>query len=780
MKGLLRVLLALLALCPFAGAWAEGSRETLQSGGYRAFLEWKDVTTGTTGLVRRTLLHAYAAAGESIDLGSSAKGIGAGNVRWIAPDGSTGDALSRCPAETEGRILNRSQEVLGPATLYAGGYSPCSVVVAAGQTGVWTFEFVSPTPANNFNRTPLLVSEEWTEDPIMGYVAAWDVTVRSGGSERRGRLFTNLLSANVMDGGAGFSAVLYVLTADGYRYSVDPNGMQPFGFHFFANNKGIRQADGNPAYQSGPLGSITSVQHPMAPDDSSNLTHKLFVNPPDSGLPADAVGAFPVNYTSVGSWSYALRSTWLLNLPQAPSVSQFGFVGLEGTPDAMGTAPMGGFFRFQAGQGGSYHAVIDVNGDGVFGNANDRGLAGTVVSGSNQVYWDGLDGLGVPVPATAAALSLSTQVVVGNGEVHFPYVDVEQSPGGLVVTRLNGAGAPDSRIYWNDSALGGTVSLSGVASAPSGAHSWGANFGDQRLIDTWALATPVTAAYSTSLQIREANLRVVSKAASAPVVSQGGQLTWTLVVSNQGPGAVSEAVLVDEFPVEFSALAEASCSVAGGGACGAGGVSGQSYSRRLSLQPGATATVVITSTAVGSGTLTGAVSVSNRAGIQRMSDMKDPDAHTPAPASPTGPVPGPVASLAGVQQQCDSAGGPSCNNLGAASVTLQPTVLLTVDKSNGEGTLTAAQTTRYTITVANQGPGSASGAVLTDEPGPGLNCLAATCLGVSGSGTCPPEGSAAGQLSIGNLLGAGVVLPSLPAGSSVLIGVDCTVAASGL
>lgn len=777
---MIRLVWALLLLCLSGHVLAEGSRELLQSGGYRAFMEWKDVTTGTTGLVRRTLLHAYATAGESIDLGSSAKGIGSGNVRWTAPDGSTGDALSRCPADTEGRILNRTQEVLGPVTLFVGGYTPCTVTVASGQTGLWTFEYISPTPPNNFNRTPLLVSEEWTEDPIMGYVTAWDLSVRAGATERRGRVFTNLLSANLMDGGAGFSGVLYVLTADGYRYSVDPNGTQPFGFHFFANNKGIRQADGSPSYQSGPLGSITSVQHPLADDDSSNQTHKLFVNPPDSAMPADAIGAFPVNYTSVGSWSYALRRTWLLSTPQVPTISDFAFVGLEGTPNRMGPAPMGGFFRFQAGQAGSYHAVIDVSGDGVFGNANDRSLAGSVVSGANQVYWDGLDGLGVPVPATATAISLSSQVVVGNGEVHFPYVDVEQSPGGLVVTRLNGAGAPDSRIYWNDSALGGSVALSGTPSSPSGAHNWGSNFGDQRLIDTWTVATPAMAAYNASVQIQQADLRIVSKSVSASSVSQGGSLTWTLVVGNLGPGEASDAVLVDEFPPEFGALSAVSCVVSGGGSCGAGGFVGQTYTRSLLLPAGATATLVITSSAVASSTLSSAVTVINQAGIQRMSDMKDPDAHTPAPAFPSGPIAGPQASLAGVQQQCNNAGFPSCNNLGSASVTIQPTALLTVDKSNGVGTLTAAQPTRYTITVANQGPGSASGARLTDEPAPGLSCSATSCLGASGGGVCPPEGSAAGELSIGNLLGAGVLLPSLPAGSALQIGVDCTVTASGL
>lgn len=772
-------LLALVLLAAGGPALAEGSREMSQSGGYRAFLEWKNFTTTGTNYVRRTLLHAYAAAGESIDLGSSAKAIGSGNINWIAPDGTTGNAITRCPTATTGRIQTRAQEALGPSTLYGGGYTPCTVTVGAGQSGIWTFEFVSPVPTDNGGVSQLLATDSWTEDATKAYVTAWDITVRSGSTERKGRVFTNLYSGNVNGPTAEFSSVFYVLTVDGYRYSVDPNTMQPYGFHFFANNKGIRQADGSPSYQSGPIGSLTSVQHPMAADDSTNKTHKLFVNPPDSAMPSSATGAFPTNYTSTGAWSYSLRSSWLYSSPQPPTASGFQFVGLEGTPNAMGRYPMGGFFRFTVGQAGNYNVTIDVNGDGVFGNGNDRSLSGAVTVGSNNIYWDGLDGDGVAVPATSTTLGLNTSVVLGNGEVHFPYFDVEQNPTGLSVIRLNGGGAPDARIFWSDTSLGGTASLGGASSSPTGAHSWSTNFGNDRLIDTWAMATPEAALYTTAVAIREADLRMVSKTPSSPGALQGSSVTWTLVINNLGPSPVSDVVLIDRFPAELTALAVSTCSVAGGGSCGSAGFAGSTFTQTLSLSAGATATLVITSSASAYGTLTSPLAITNTAGIQRSADVKDPDAFTPAPAVPTSTITGPVSTLAGIETQCTSAGVPGCNNLISAGLTITPTVNLTVTKSDGMGTVTTGDTVTYTITVANTGPGSASGAVLTDAPGAGLNCTAVACTAASGGGVCPPAGAGAGQLSLANLLGPGVTLPALPAGSSLVLTVDCAVTASG-
>ncbi len=113
---------------------------------------------------------------------------------------------------------------------------------------------------------------------------------------------------------------------------------------------------------------------------------------------------------------------------------------------------------------------------------------------------------------------------------------------------------------------------------------------------------------------------------------------------------------------------------------------------------------------------------------------------------------------------------------------------LTVTKTNtpDEGptdlpddTVTSGTQTTYRIVVGNQGPFPVAGAIVRDEISAGLtDCelVAPACAVVSGTATCPEEGTGAGQLSIGNLLGpGGVSIPLLRADSSVAINLRCTV-----
>ena len=112
-----------------------------------------------------------------------------------------------------------------------------------------------------------------------------------------------------------------------------------------------------------------------------------------------------------------------------------------------------------------------------------------------------------------------------------------------------------------------------------------------------------------------------------------------------------------------------------------------------------------------------------------------------------------------------------------------PLVNLTITKSNAVSTLTAGSTTSYTVTIANLGPSAADGSVLTDNTSAtGLTCTTVSCTATAGGAVCPTVGGAAGQLSIGNIMspGSGVVLPTLPSGSTVSFSLGCGVTATGL
>ncbi|QWP78722.1 DUF11 domain-containing protein [Lysobacter sp. K5869] len=99
---------------------------------------------------------------------------------------------------------------------------------------------------------------------------------------------------------------------------------------------------------------------------------------------------------------------------------------------------------------------------------------------------------------------------------------------------------------------------------------------------------------------------------------------------------------------------------------------------------------------------------------------------------------------------------------------------LTIAKTNNRTASEHGQASQYTLTVTNNGPGTAIGAVVTDPVQAGLDCPAAnpvTCNGVAGG--CPVAAA-----TIGDLQGTGVTLGTLPAAAgsnSVSLQFTCTV-----
>jgi uncharacterized repeat protein (TIGR01451 family) len=80
-------------------------------------------------------------------------------------------------------------------------------------------------------------------------------------------------------------------------------------------------------------------------------------------------------------------------------------------------------------------------------------------------------------------------------------------------------------------------------------------------------------------------------------------------------------------------------------------------------------------------------------------------------------------------------------------------------------------TTAYAITVTNNGPHAAHGAVLRDPAGTGLSCTTASCTANGGAG-CPAD---SGPALLAALQGPGAAVPTLPAGGSVVVVVQCIV-----
>lgn len=104
-----------------------------------------------------------------------------------------------------------------------------------------------------------------------------------------------------------------------------------------------------------------------------------------------------------------------------------------------------------------------------------------------------------------------------------------------------------------------------------------------------------------------------------------------------------------------------------------------------------------------------------------------------------------------------------------ATVTVAPSVDLSITKTNNQDTVSSGQTVTYTLVVSNAGPDAAVGAVVTDVPGAGLTCPAGNTVTLTG------DGVPAGSFTMADLTSTGITLGSLSAGQSTTITYTCTV-----
>ena len=133
------------------------------------------------------------------------------------------------------------------------------------------------------------------------------------------------------------------------------------------------------------------------------------------------------------------------------------------------------------------------------------------------------------------------------------------------------------------------------------------------------------------------------------------------------------------------------------------------------------------------------------------------------------PTPGLYLNTTSVLDTVNAGSAPAAT----ASLTVTPSAHLEVTKTNSETTLTAGQSTTYVITVTNLGPASGAGTTVVDPAASGLDCTTLSCS-ASGGAVCP-----AGPLDVPTLQGAGYLVPTLPASSSVSFSLGCTVTATG-
>jgi uncharacterized repeat protein (TIGR01451 family) len=193
-----------------------------------------------------------------------------------------------------------------------------------------------------------------------------------------------------------------------------------------------------------------------------------------------------------------------------------------------------------------------------------------------------------------------------------------------------------------------------------------------------------------------------TKTVSPPTpLSPGSPLTYTIVVKNNGPTAVTNAPVTDTFPASLTGVTW-SCVGAGGGTCNpTNGLGNIGATVNLPVNATVTFTVNATISASATGTITNTARIDTPLGI--------PDT-----------VPG--------------------NNSSTVRTDVERPTDLAITKTDGLTTTTLGSLIQYAIVVTNNGPTAVTGASVTDTFPANLANVSWTCTATAGSSCGAPFG----------------------------------------
>lgn len=266
------------------------------------------------------------------------------------------------------------------------------------------------------------------------------------------------------------------------------------------------------------------------------------------------------------------------------------------------------------------------------------------------------------------------------------------------------------------------------------------------------------------------------KADTTPTFVAGGTGTYTLTITNQGGTQTLASIPIVVQDILPAGLTFINPQAPGGGwTCTLGTTTfvadTANCSRGTTVLAGNGASTVLTLTVSINPNLT-ATSVDN---VAKVAGGGDPNKTAITTT-------GAVASCTAANEGWDGGGatfasGATTNSgCGYENTLITRRSLLTVTKTNNTTTLVAGSSTSYVITVANAGPSSAPGLVLTDPIALGLSCTTPTFVSNPvGSITTSPT-----VLTVAALQSGGITLtPTFPPGSTATFTLPCNVTATG-
>jgi uncharacterized repeat protein (TIGR01451 family) len=750
------------------------------SGSCRANIEWRTSAYGPAPgaqVRRRTFLQVYAAAGEVLVMGSSAVGVGAGDILVYKPGVVTDTDAQPLPTVTtgtngfrcsdqrlatgiaaQGRITTRAQELLGAQAVSGGGnptgYVPCSY--DAPVSGIYGVAFYGPSgdgadvDGGITGETSLASASNFDATQATS-IAAWDITVRADATSTTdaiGRVFTKALVAFTGGNGRPINVSAQVVTADGFRYRTDTRGLDPNGFAFYGNQLGFLDGDGTSPLYHDAYGTTNSGQLTAL---AGGVTFAAPTFPIFFGTPADAT----------------LTALGIPLAPTAPTMSALSFAGnAGGSTSSIGA---GGTFSYTANVSGVYEIVISRDGVNFDpGALQNRSLNGVRTAGAQSVVWDGKDNSGADFPV---GTNFAVRSSLHAGEYHFPLIDAENSTrGGPTFTLLNPPGGVcpfggacttaffDDRGYTTVGPSAATVGpapppnapLCGTAPPPAPYHSdpvtgfdtsgslrafgtdTGGNanvpcagsFGDVKGLDMWTFFLSATASSNLDI-VDSADLSIVKTHTGSFTVGQGA--AYVLTVTNAGSAASGLVTVADALPAGVTFVSGSGP----GWACGAAGQN-VTCTRASGLASGAssliTLTVSIGPAAAPSTTNTATVSAAVFDANTSNNSSSDPATVTPIP-------------LAVADTATTSPGTPvSVGVLGNDTLGVGPTAITShAAATHGSVTCTATDCTYtpnagfsgvdsfgYTITDANSRTSTATVTITVTAPSPPVADLTTT------------------------------------------------------
>lgn len=325
---------------------------------------------------------------------------------------------------------------------------------------------------------------------------------------------------------ASTDANLYALVPGGrpntnYIWQLDLNNFAGFVYNIIANDIGV---DGDNSGYS-------------IPRSGNSATYKF---PVYTGVPAIA-GPQPALPPSISG--VVFRDDAGVDSGISPN-------GGDGTQDT-------GSFDFVSDVAGTYAITVDIDQDGIYGNAGDLLLLGSTVVGINTVTWDGTDAAGIPLPVGTYNVEISLRM----GEYHFIANDAETSGGpaadGLTIFLSDQQGnLSNTDVFWDDVTVlgaGGTTTLPDgeLSGTTAGSHTWGdfssTGFGNERFIDTYVYG--FTSTTTTITYITGDDTLIIGVDGSVDISNltpAGGDLTITVTDADlNNIAGVAESVGVD-------------------------------------------------------------------------------------------------------------------------------------------------------------------------------------------------------------------------------------------